>query len=189
MEVTIHGHNLEVSPRLEEYVDKKLQRLDRKLTDIVDARMDLGVENARSANDRQVAQLTLRTERGMILRAEEHTADMFAAIDAVMEKITRQIERYKGRGKERTRQRRRSAQAEVSSALVAVEEEEVAEPLIARRKRFALTPMTEDDAVEQMELLGHPFYVFFNSEEKAINVLYRREDGSYGLLMPEPSAE
>lgn len=184
MEITIHGHNLEVSPRLEEYVDKKLQRLDRKLTDIVDARVDLGVENARSAGDRQVAQLTLRTERGMILRAEERTSDMFTAIDAVMEKIARQIERYKGRGKERTRQRRRSAEAAEISAVAAPVPEPA--PLVARRKRFTLTPMTEEDAVEQLELLGHPFYVFFNSEEKSINVLYRREDGSYGLLMPEP---
>lgn len=188
MEITIHGHNLEVSPRLEEYVDKKLQRLDRKLTDIVGARVDLGVENARSAGDRQVAQLTLRTERGMILRAEERTGDMFTAIDAVMEKIARQIERYKGRGKVRTRQRRRSAEAVANGTVTAPIAEETL-PLVVRRKRFTLAPMTENDAVEQLELLGHPFYVFFNSEEKSINVLYRREDGSYGLLMPEPEVE
>ncbi len=184
MDVTVHGHNLEVSPRLEEYVDKKVKRLDRKLTDVVEARMDLTVENTRSAGDRQVAQLTLRTDHGTILRAEERTNDMFAAIDAVMEKITRQIERYKGRGKERTRQRRRSAEAaDNGSAPVAVEE--AVAPLIVRRKRFEMIPMTEDDAVEQLELIGHPFYVFFNSDEKAISVLYRREDGDYGLLIPQ----
>jgi putative sigma-54 modulation protein len=154
------------------------------LSDVIDARVDLGVENTRAAGDRQVAQLTLRTDRGTILRAEERTADMFAAIDAVMEKITRQIERYKGRGKERTRQRRRSAAAADNGASEAVAEV-VETSLVIRHKRFKLTPMTENDAVEQMELLGHPFYVFFNSEDKSIQVLYRREDSTYGVLMPE----
>ncbi len=187
MDVMIRGHNLEVSERLQDYVDKKVQRLDRKLTDLTEARMDLSVESARAADDRQVAQLTLRTEHGMILRAEERSNDMFTSIDKVMEKITRQIERYKGRGQELKRQRRRTAAAETAAAVAAVDLE-VEEPdvaIIAQRKRFKLDPMSEDQAVEQLELLGHPFFLFFDADEKSIAVMYRREDGTYGLLVPE----
>jgi putative sigma-54 modulation protein len=187
MELTVHGHNLEISTRIEEYVEKKVKRLNRKLPDLLEARVDLSVENTRSAAHSQIAQLTLRTERGTLLRAEERAIDLFTAIDAVLEKIQRQIERYKGKGRhERQRQLRRSAAAAREQALApALPEVEAAPSLVVRRKHFAMTPMSEEAAIEQLELLDHPFFVFFNAEEKAMQVAYRRGDGSYGLLIPE----
>ncbi len=96
MQVNITGKNLEVTDSLREYVEKKIGRLDRYLPNINDVRVELSVENTRAAEDRQVAQVTLRTKQAM-LRAEEHSADMFASIDAVMDKMQRQIEHYRGK--------------------------------------------------------------------------------------------
>jgi putative sigma-54 modulation protein len=185
MELLITGHNMEVTPRLHDYVEKKTGRLDRYMPNLIETRVDLSAVNARSAVDRQVAQVTIRDTRGTILRAEERSNDMFTAIDAVVDKLYRQIDRYRGR-------RRRKWRPAGDNELVLGEplpfetgaEEEVAEPVIVRQKRFSLRPMLAEEAVDQMELLGHDFFVFFNAEEDAVNVVYRRHDGNYGLLQP-----
>ena len=179
MDVMIHTRNLEPTPRLQEYVERKVSKLDRYLPDIDEAQVDLKVENARSAADRQVAQLTIRTSHGTILRAEEHTSDMFTSIDAVLDKMYHQIARYKGK-----RQDRWQASAEM---LPVSDEEPVEEPFgeIVRVKRFLVRPMSSEEAIEQMELLGHQFYVFLDADENSINVVYQRDDGNYGLLQPE----
>lgn len=181
MEIQITGRNMDVTQRLDDYVQQKVGKLDRYLANIASARMELSVENAKSAAHRQVAQLTVRSDRGVILRSEERTGDMFASIDAVMDKMYRQIARYKGK-----RQKARRAVVPEGLGLPfeeAVEEEEFAE--VTRTKRFSVVPMDQEEAIEQMELLGHDFFVFFNPEENGVNVLYRRQDGNYGLLIPE----
>ena len=175
MELTITGKNLEVSDWLYEFAERKINRLDRYLPGIEEARIELSVENTRNANQRQRAQLTLR-RGGIILRSEERSADMFAAVNAALDKMQRQIDRYKGKRWER------KAPREPEPIEVAEEE---AEPRIVRTKRFSMLPMTPDEAVEQMELLGHDFFIFFNTEADGINVLYRRKYGDYGLLQPE----
>jgi len=178
MEVSISTRNLDTTPRLQEYVERKVNRLDRYLPDIDEAQVDLKVENARSAAHRQVAQLTIRTTHGTILRAEERAADMFMSIDAVMDKMYRQMARYKGK-----RQDRWQAIPEPLPLAEEAAEETVGE--IVRLKRFQVRPMTPEEAIEQMALLGHEFYVFLNADESALNVLYLRDDGNYGLLQPE----
>ncbi len=180
MELQITGRNLEVTERLDDYVRHKVAKLDRYLSTIAKARMDLSVENTRSAADRQVAQLTIRNERGVILRAEERTGDMFASIDAVMDKMYRQIARYKGK---RRRSRREAPPEDLGLPIEEVEEDETGQ--VVRVKRFSVVPMMQEEAIEQMELLGHDFFVFFNADENGINVLYRRKDHDYGLLIPE----
>jgi putative sigma-54 modulation protein len=176
MEVSVFTRKMEMTPRLREYVERKVEKLDRYLPSIDEARMELKVEDTRSADHSQVAQLTVRV-RGAILRAEERTNDMFASIDAVLDKMYRQIGRYKGK-----RQDRWHATAEELPI-----EEPLEEPAgeIVRVKRFELSPMSPEEAIEQMELLGHRFYVFLNADEEAVNVVYRRDDGDYGLLQPE----
>jgi len=176
MEVSIFTRNMEVNPRLREYVEQKVEKLDRYLPSIEEARVDLAVENTRSTAHRQIAQLTVWVP-GTILRAEERTGDIFASIDAVLDKMYRQIARYKGK-----RQNRWHAATEELPIEEPVEE---AEGEIVRVKRFELRPMMPEEAVEQMDLLGHRFYVFLNADEGAINVVYRRNDGNYGLLQPE----
>jgi putative sigma-54 modulation protein len=176
---------MEVTDRIQTYVDKKVSKLDRYLSEIEDARVDLAyIKSARSANDRQVAQITVRG-KGFILRAEERSDDIFAALDIALEKLQRQMQRYKGK-RSRNRGDGRSA-AEVSGELEAdVLEPDEAAPTIARRKRFMVTPMDEMEALEQMTLLGHEnFFVFYNVNNNAFNILYRRRDGQYGLIEPE----
>jgi putative sigma-54 modulation protein len=175
---------MELSERINDYVTKKVSKLDRFLTGIEEARVDLAfIKSARSASDRQVAQITLRG-RGFILRTEERADDIFAAIDAAVEKMQRQMERLKGK-----RQRGKLDVTPVSQVLAAgqdavVDEAEI-QPVIARRKRFTLVPMDEVEAIEQMTLLGHEnFFIFYNANTNAINVLYRRRDGDYGLIEP-----
>ncbi len=178
MQVTIHGRNLEVTPRLQEYVERKVARLDRYLGTITEVRVDLAVENTRSNSDSHVAQFTVHSKKS-ILRAEERRDDIYASIDAVLDKLHRQIERFKGK----RQQRKRGGEVELVIAAEEPEEESVDE--IVRVKRFQVWPMNEGEAIEQMELLGHDFFLFYNAEEAAINLVYRRKDGKYGLLQPE----
>lgn len=188
LEVDIYGRNMEVTERIHDYVTKKVSKLDRYLPGIEEARVDLAyIKSARSAADRQVAQITVRG-KGFILRSEERADDIFAALDTALDKMQRRVERFKGKHY-RGRGDGRSA-AEVSGVpeQEPVYDEETGEllPVIVRRKRFILTPMSELEALEQMSLLGHEnFFVFFNANSNSINVLYRRRDGNYGLIEPE----
>jgi len=178
MQLMIQGKNIEVTDRLQGYIEKKVGKLDRYLPTITEARMELSVEDARSAKDRQVAQLTVRS-KGTFLRAEESTADMFTSIDATVDKMYRQIVRYKGK-----RYGRGRGPGEIPPVEKFEEEKEEA-PRIVRTKRFQVAPMDEEEAVERMELLGHDLFVFFNVNTNTMNVIYRRKDGNYGLIEPE----
>lgn len=183
LEVAIFPKNLELTDRISGYVNKKISKLDRFLGDIEETRVDLAYEkSARNPSDRQVAQITIRG-RGYILRTEERSDDIFTAVDLALEKMQRKIERFKGK---RTRGRGDGtpAAAVAPQAPVQVEETE-GTPVIARRKTFNLVPMDEMEAIEQMIQLGHEnFFVFFNANSNSINVLYRRRDGTYGLIEP-----
>jgi putative sigma-54 modulation protein len=184
MELSLQGHNLEITTRLRNYVEKKTARLDRYMPNLSTITVDLTTENTRSAVERQVAQITIRDDRGTILRAEERNSDIFAAIDAVIDKLYRQIERY--RGKRKRKYRGSVDEYEMGEPLPLDEPETIDdEPSIVRTKRFALHPMSAEEAIDQMELLGHDFFIFFNTADDAINVIYQRRDGNYGLLQPE----
>jgi putative sigma-54 modulation protein len=182
LDVQVYGRNVEVTDRIFDYARKKVSKLDRYLNDVDEARVDLSyVKSARSAEDRQVAQITVRG-KGYILRAEERSDDVFTALDSALDKLQRQMERYKGK-----RQRGRG-NGKAASEVIAAEEEEGEEEqsLIVRRKKFVLTPMDEVEALEQMKLLSHEdFFVFFNSVTNSVNVLYQRRDGLYGLIETE----
>lgn len=182
MKLTIQAHNVELSDWLEQYVNKKIGRLDRFLPDVNDAFVELREEKTRSAADRAVAQVTLRSPR-TILRAEERSGDMFASIDAVSDKLERRIERYKGKYARNSKRAVAQAQAVIEPGMAEAVEESPAD--IVRVKRFAMQPMDPQEAIEQMELLGHDFFVFQNSDSGAVNVVYRRRDDNFGLLQPE----
>jgi len=172
--------NLELTEELNTYILKKTDRLDRYLNQIGEKRVDLAFsKTAREPSDRFVAQITLRG-RGFILRAEERSDDIRTAIDRVLDKIERQIERYKGK-KFRSKS---GAKPEVDFSQR--QDDESQQDLIVRRKKFALVPMDEYEAIEQMNLLGHEdFFIFYNAESNAINVLYKRRDNTYGIIEPE----
>jgi putative sigma-54 modulation protein len=181
--VDISAKNMEVTERISDYINKKVAKFDRLLPAIDEVRIDLShLKNARNVNDRNVAQITVRG-KGYILRSEERADDIFTAMDTTLEKMQRQIERYKGK-REHGRGDGKPASAVVPVELL--EEEQSAQPLIVRRKEFTLVPMDEAEAVEQMALLGHEnFFIFYNANSNQINILYRRRDGTYGLIEPK----
>lgn len=185
MDILITGRNMNVTEDLREYVEKKVDKLGRYMANIGEIRVELAEMKASNAEDRLVAQLTLRNERGRVLRAEERSSDILAAVDAAIDKMYRQIERYKGKGKWRRRGRGRDLSVE--EQLVAEEETEAGTGEIVRRKRFPVAPMTADEAIEQLELLDHDFFLYYDADTATINVVYRRRDGGYGILEPELS--
>jgi putative sigma-54 modulation protein len=194
MQLILQGKNIQVTDRLREYVETKVERLDRYLPTITDARMELASEQTRKHGDRQIAQLTVHS-KGMMLRAEERSGDIFTSVDMVMDKMKRQIDRYKSK----RRGRLRGAQSREIQDLAFEEREVDAQELldeiseddedndgtIVRVKRFQVSPMNPEEAIEQMELLGHDFFVFYNADGGQFNVVYRRRDGNYGLIQPE----
>jgi putative sigma-54 modulation protein len=179
MQLIISGKNLDVSDWLKEYVEKKIGKLDRYLPALTEARVELTLENTRNAKQSQVVQVTLRTN-GTIMRGEERSSDFTVAVDTVTEKLYRQIERYKGKRAHSRMQGERAPQSPEVEPPIHAEL-----PHIVRTKRFRISPMTEEEAIEQMELLGHNFFVFANRQHGNVNVLYRRNDGNYGLIEPE----
>jgi putative sigma-54 modulation protein len=180
--VEILVHNMDLNDRLRDHVTKKVSKLDRYLDILEEAKVDLVHDRAaRSSEDRQVAQLTVRG-KGVMLRAEERTDDIYASVDAVIEKVHRQIERYKGRRWKGRGDGRTAAEVAAEGAPEPAE----ASGIVSRRKRVPLSPMDEGEAIEQMDLLGHSeFFVFLDADTNAVNVLYRRRDGSLGLIETE----
>ncbi len=181
--VEVQTRNIRLTEKIEEYVNKKAGNLDHYLPTIEDARVELVHHKAaRNADDRNVAQLTVYG-KGFTLRTEERSDEALAAFDLALDNMQRQIERYKGKH-QHGRGDGRSA-AEAAEQIVDDETGELL-PLVAKRKKFALYPMSEDEAAIQMRNLGHDnFFVFYNVQTNKINVLYRRRNGSYGLIEPE----
>ncbi len=197
MDVNISGRNIKVTAGLEDYARRKIERLDRYLPNIRDIRVDLATQNNSRGDDMSIAQITVQHERGAILRAEEKTTgEIHQAIDTAVDKMYRQIRRFKGK---RISKNRRNKQ---DRFVPTIEELEAAEDLpldtsstdvvdvsedsdsVVRRKIVALTPMDENEAIDQMELLGHNFFMFYNAESGKVNVVYRRSTEGYGLLEP-----
>ena len=195
MEMQIISRNMRLSGHSEEYIQKKVARLERHLREQAEARLELRRTARRSETDRFVAQMTISAS-GATLRGQETGLTLFAAVDAVTDVMDKQIRRYKGRAY-RTSQARRSARNQamrenVGALLddVATDEEDREESLeemgtVVRVKRFAMKPMTVEDAIMEMELLDHDFFLFHNAETDRHSVVYRRTDGDYGVIEPE----
>jgi putative sigma-54 modulation protein len=181
--VEVQTRNIRLTERIEDYVNKKAGNLDHYLPAIEEVHVEFSHHKAaREATDRNVAQITAHG-KGFVLRTEERADEALAAFDFAMDNMQRQIERYKGKHYH-GRGDGRSA-SEVVEDVIDDETGELS-PLIARRKRFVLYPMNEDEAMLQMRNLGHDnFFVFYNANTNKINVLYRRRNGSYGLIEPE----
>ena len=180
--IAIYGKNIEVSDRINSYVISKIGKVGRILSDVDEVRVDLAnMKNVRNAQDRYSAQITIRG-KGYILRTEEKTDDLSSAVDAASDKMMRQIERFKGK-----RARGRGDGSALGQTLAEpVADEAEAAPQIVRRKKFAVLPMSEYEAIDQMQLSAHDdFFVFINAETNAINILYKRNDGNYGVIVPE----
>lgn len=200
MDLTITVKNLTLTDSLEGYAQKRLAKLDRRLRTAIPVKLILKHEETKSVDARYVAEVTAALKGGVIVRGEQRGASINAAIDGVADAIVRQIDRYKTRRIKSKRDGRGISEFEQEVAESFTEGAEAAEPepsagsaasakvrpTVVREKRHGVRPMTVEQAAEQMDLLGHAFYVFQNVENDAINVVYRRNDGDYGLIVPEP---
>ncbi len=179
MRLQVKGKNVEVSEAIRTYAEEKLGRLERQLADPTRVELELAVEKNPSIADNHVAEGTIWT-KGPVLRAKEASTDMRASIDLLADKLERQVIRY--RQKRRRRNQRGNGHMPEPSVPAAVDEEHG--PVIVKTKQFAVKPMTPEEAVLELELVGHDFFVFRNGETDQINVVYRRQDGGYGLIEP-----
>jgi putative sigma-54 modulation protein len=181
MRLQVKGKNVEVSDSIRQYAEEKLAKLERQLADPTQIELELTVERNPSIAANHVAEATIWT-KGPTLRARESAEDMRASIDQLVDKLERQVIRYREK-----KQRRRGSAREnggpgaVGTPVVPAADEA---PLIVKTKQFAVKPMTPEEAVLQLELVGHDFFVFRNAETSEVNVVYRRRDGNYGLIEP-----
>jgi putative sigma-54 modulation protein len=174
VQLRVKGRGVEVTDALRSYAEKRFGRLERQLPD-PQIELQLSAENNPSIKDSHVAEATVRT-KGPVLRARESSHDMRASIDQLVDKLERQVTRYR---EKRGRRRRASRQAPDEGIPMAEE------PQIVRTKQFAVKPMTAEEAVLQLELVGHDFFVFRNADSDEVNVVYRRRQGGYGLIEPQ----
>ncbi len=185
MRLQVHGRNVDVTDALFEHAERKLGKLSRHLSDDTRCELELLVEHNPSITDNQVVEATVWT-KGPVLRARESSADMYVAIDAVAEKLERQVVRY------RERRTRRAAHhvANHHGAPVGVPVPPTLgeDATIVKTKQFTVKPMLPEEAMLQLELIGHDFFVFTNADSDQVNVIYRRRDGNYGLIEPVPAA-
>ncbi|WP_284139274.1 MULTISPECIES: ribosome-associated translation inhibitor RaiA [unclassified Virgibacillus] len=181
MKFNIRGENIEVTGAMREYVEKKISKLERYFDTppTSDVHVNLSVYN-----DEQRIEVTIPMT-DLLLRAEEEHIDLYAAIDLVVDKLERQIRKYKTKVNRKFRQegspKHVFAELEKEASAVATETDDIE---IVRTKRFNLKPMDSEEAVLQMDMLGHAFFVFTNAVSGDTNVVYRRKDGKYGLIEP-----
>ena len=191
MELQIRAKDMELNRLVRDYVEKKVRRISRHIPAASMVMVELASENARLQDQRVVAQLTLEVN-GVTLRGEERGQNAMVAMDAVVDVIDRRIAKYKGKTYrvEQTKRaiRRGQGPPEQLEEVVSQEspEEFDAPEAVVKSKSFPIKPMSVDEAIFQMEMLGHDFFFFLNSDEDIYNVLYRRHDGAYGLIQPEP---
>ena len=178
MQLQVKGKNVEVSDSIREYAREKLAKLERQLHDATRVELELAVERNPSIAASHVAEATIWT-KGPVLRARESSADARASIDQLVEKLERQVKRY--REKRRRRPARSDGNARAAPPAAAGE----GQPSITKTKQFAVKPMSAEEAVLQLELVGHDFFVFKNADSGEVNVVYKRRDGDYGLIEPQ----
>ena len=176
MRISITGKNIAVSDYLNDLVNKKVGKLERYFPQEAEVFVTLSVEK-----NRHIVEVTIPYDGGVI-RGEEITGDMYASIDNVLDKLEKQIIRHRTKLEKCLRS---GAFREMEPALSMEDEAEEEGPSIVRVKRFAIKPMSEEEAMLQIEMVGHSFYVFLNSDTNQMNVLYKRKDGNYGLIEPE----
>ncbi len=175
MKLVVQGKNFQVTDDVLKYAEKRLSTVEKFFDNIQELNTIISKERGNIK-----VEVTLSAS-GTVIRGESRTPDVFSSIDDVVDKLKRQIKKYK----ERFIERRRVAAKEEKKFERSTEEIEEEEPRIVKVKRFILKPMDEEEAIMQMELLGHNFFVFLNSRTDKFNVIYKRTDGNYGLIEPE----
>ena len=178
MNIAVRGKNIEVTPALRDYVEKRVSKVTKYFSEVGNISSVLEVEKSK-----QSVELTVSVD-GIILRAQETTDDMYASVDLVIDKIERQIRKHKTKLMKKFRNGNNGT-SQFFSDLVpdsTILEEDYK---VIKTKRFTIKPMTVEEAIMQMNLLNHDFFVFFDADDEAVSVVYKRSDGNYGLILPE----
>jgi putative sigma-54 modulation protein len=180
MELHIAGTNMEITSETQRYVELKLGKLTRHKPDIIDIKVEISEESTKSPLARYLVRVTIQSgSRGIIIHGEERAESVFLAVDKVVDVLVRQLERRKGKMHDKGRD------SSLARGKYSEPGPPPAERKVVKRKRFAIEPMTLEDAIEQMERLGHSFFLFVDTMTDEARLLYRRNDGNYGLIEPE----
>ena len=181
MELQIGGTNMELTPAVRRYVERKLGKFNRHLPTVIESKVEISEEKTKSPQQHYLVRVTVNGGvGGAVFHGEERGEDLFMAIDKVAAIITRQLEHHKGKFYKKGRGTS-LARGEFNEA---AETTETAKKVV-KTKRFPVKPMSVDEAIAQMELLGHSFFLFFDADVEKVKLLYRRNDGNYGLIEPE----
>lgn len=187
MKVMTYGKNIDVTPALKDYSIEKLAKLSKYFNgEPQEAHISFEVEK-----ERHIVEVTAYIN-GLILRGEDVSGDMYASIDGVIEKLERQVRKYKTKIKKRVREKKQEMKEEykeerTKQLMDDINNEDLGEefePQVVRTKKFAIKPMDVTEALMQMDLLGHDFFVFSNANTEEVNVVYKRKKGDYGLIEP-----
>ena len=179
LKFNIRGENIEVTPAIREYVEAKVEKVERYFNEDVNAKANV---NLKVYNDKQTKVEVTIPMKNVTLRAEERHNDMYAAVDLIVDKLERQIRKHKTKVNRKFREREGAGVyfANVTKNGADVEQEE--EFQIVRTKQFDLKPMDQEEAILQMNMLGHDFYIYTDAETDSTNIVYKRQDGKYGLI-------
>jgi putative sigma-54 modulation protein len=179
LRLQVKGKNLDVTDSIRSYAEQKLKKLDKQLNPATEVELELRVEKNPSIAANQIAEATVWT-KGPTLRAREASEDMRASIDQLTEKLVRQVRHYRDKRSHRGSRNH----VPVDEGATALQDDQLDQQIV-KTKQFPVKPMSAEEAVLQLELIGHDFFVFRNAETDAVNVLYRRKDGGYGLIEPQ----
>ncbi|MBN1189648.1 MAG: ribosome-associated translation inhibitor RaiA [Dehalococcoidales bacterium] len=184
MDIQITGKNIEIQPAAWNYMTKKLDKINKFLPGLISFDVEASEEKTRDPGMRYIVQVTL-DNKGTLIRGEERGQDIYTATDKVLEVMNRQIEHLKGKKPHSRNKGNPSIRTSPLEESVSQEPGDISdEPRIVKTKKFDVKPMSLEEAVDQMELLGHDFFLFFNPDDNLINLIYRRKDGNYGLIVP-----
>ncbi|MBM7648801.1 ribosomal subunit interface protein [Bacillus ectoiniformans] len=184
MTYNIRGENIEVTPAIREYVEKKIGKLDRYFNETPNATVHV---NLKVYSDRNAKVEVTIPMKDLVLRAEERNEDMYAGIDLIVDKLERQIRKHKTKVNRKFREKGEPSDYFASvaadpAAMPTVQDEETEDLEIVRTKQFDLKPMDSEEAVLQMNLLGHSFFIYTDADSNGTNIVYKRSDGKYGLI-------
>lgn len=182
MELSIVGTNMELTPVVHRYVERKLGKLNRHLPSIIETKVEISEEKTKSPQQRYLVRVTVSGgTAGAVFHGEERGEDLYRAIDAVVEVMIRQLERRKGKQHDKGRG------TSLARGIEPGEKAKGAEPArkVVKNKRFVIEPMTVEEAIKQMESLGHSFFLFLDANISKLKLLYRRKDGNYGVIEPD----
>ena len=179
LKFNIRGENIEVTPAIREHVETKIDKVERYFSEDVNATANV---NLKVYNDKQTKVEVTIPMKNLTLRAEERNNDMYAAVDLIVDKLERQIRKHKTKVNRKFREREGAGVyfANVTKNGADVEQDE--EFQIVRTKQFDLKPMDQEEAILQMNMLGHDFYIYTDAETDSTNIVYKRQDGKYGLI-------